>query len=391
MYEALSKKDKIDLTDICNYLKAVVIPRTPEDFIVAEPFRHDLTDDEINAGISAFRAFLYELYDRIAADKGRFTTAISEGYTPEAHINTYYPIISDLALILFSLGFHGRLETNPKKELVVDKAELTGDKKKDKRKLEAYRYLAEAGFYFEDADFLNERESGGDLSKPGTFYVQYEKDENLLTGLKLIAQAQANIKNKPHEYEKTFMRCDFYPLASTKPMIQKVNIHEFVDSQPPEVQEWILKMNSLLTENGCKVDDNLNRFRGSCTFAYMSRKHKKRVCQFQIGISGFIVCVSLADKQDLEKVLRALPDDVRSEYITNETKGCGGCNTFECGINLDFEEAGKIYRVCTGSGYIRRNPTPEQFKMIERFIDIRREYLNKINKKVYSQEYFKFS
>ena len=365
----------MDLTNICEYLKAVVIPHTPEDFIVAEPFRHGLSDDEIHAGISAFRSFLYKLYDNIAADKDRFTPAKGEAYTPEAHINTYYLIISELALILFSLGFNSKLETKPKKELVVDKPELTGNKKKDKRILEAYKYLAELGFYFEDADFLNEREIGGDLSNLGTFYVQYEKDENLLIGLKLIAEAQANIKNKPYEYEKTFMRCDFYPLASMKPMIQRVNIREFINSLPPETREWILKMDSFLTENGCKTDSNLNRFRGNCTFTYTSKKLKQVVCKFQIGISGCEVKVVLAHRQDLEKVLLAQSEDVRSEYLSKLNKFCGE-PTCAAG-NLAIEIAGKTYQPRC-DGYILRNPTLEQLKYLEKFIMIRKEYVDSL-------------
>jgi len=92
--------------DICNYYKGLIIPHTPEDFIVAESFRHGLPNSELLKGIAAFRTFLYELYDNIA--------------TGEKDIS----IVRDIAVVLSTLGQYGRLETEPRKELSVYGADL---------------------------------------------------------------------------------------------------------------------------------------------------------------------------------------------------------------------------------------------------------------------------
>ena len=165
-------------------------------------FRHGLTDDELRAGISAFRAFLYKFYDGLAKNKSRFDVKTGAKYAPgagEASVRKCFPIITDLAVILFLFGIHGRLETDPRKELVVSGDDLLTPlppstekyfsltKLTAKRKLELFEFLSDMGFSFEDANFSGEV----DFSKTGTFYVRYDDDDFLIVGLTLLAEAQA--------------------------------------------------------------------------------------------------------------------------------------------------------------------------------------------------------
>ena len=107
---------QLDLADICNHLKATVIPRTPEDFIIAEAFKLGLPDDELKAGIAAFHTFLHELYDALADNKDKFDVKTgNQGGTIPAR----FPIIEELGAILFQIGFHGKLETEPRSELIA--------------------------------------------------------------------------------------------------------------------------------------------------------------------------------------------------------------------------------------------------------------------------------
>ena len=43
---------KQDLAYIAKYYKSTIIPNTPDDFVVAEPFRHSLTNDELLKGLA---------------------------------------------------------------------------------------------------------------------------------------------------------------------------------------------------------------------------------------------------------------------------------------------------------------------------------------------------
>jgi hypothetical protein len=132
-------------------------------------------------------------------------------------------------------------------------------------------------------------------------------------------------------------------------------------------------MNEQLTEAGCKVNFNFKGMTGCCIFDYVYKKSK--LCRIQIGgTSGCVVVVFLADtKYGIENAIRALPDDLQHEFIHNKTRGCGLCKGFSCAENTPFEHHSKKYSLC---GYIRRNPTTEQFDMIEQLINARKENAN---------------
>ncbi|MCL2708097.1 MAG: hypothetical protein FWF03_03170, partial [Defluviitaleaceae bacterium] len=346
MYEFLSKNIKPDLSGICAYLKAIVVPRAPEDFVFAEKFTLGLRHTELIKAIDSFRSFLLFLYDSIAADKERFTTPKSSGYAAEAHIGVYYPVIGELATLLFSIGNFGRLSVSPQASLTVEPKDLrradTGAAKiKEARRLELMGFLAGTGFSFE-------REGGADsddplktaLSEKSALKIRYRRDESVIVGLKLMALSQSNIRDKPREYERAFMRCDFYPLLSPKPSPQTITVGDFAGTLQKDAAKWLLKLDGRLTDRGCRLETNLNRQRGSCSFDYVLKKKKQRIFRAQIGISGLVVRMLLAEMADLPRVVAGLPDDLREEYVLNETRGCGFCKSPACAHSVEINEGG---------------------------------------------------
>jgi len=318
---------QLDLSDICNHLKAAVIPHTPDDFIIAEAFRLDLPDDELRAGISAFRSFLYEIYDTLANNKNRFDVKTGKkGGTLPAR----FPIIEDMGAILFQLGFHGSLETEPKNELVVYGEDMLHVSKMQKyrhlnkmskqRKLELFDFLSELGFYFEDADFSDNI----DFSKIGMFYVQYENDDSMLTGLKLMALAQANVKAKYDRYSTMLMRGDFYPLANTKPKSPIVNIVEYANTQPPDIKKWTIDLDELLTPS-CRVTGEVRYFVCDGIFTYTSRKTKKVICKIDLRAKNSSVIPNINHFENSNDILNHFTESMFDTMRRNH-KHCGKCS-----------------------------------------------------------------
>lgn len=358
---------KKDLADVCHYLKGTVIPHTPDDFIIGEPFRHGLTDDEIKEGISAFRSFLYKLYDALAASKDAFDIKTGSKYDPDNGVDSihkHFPIISDLAVILFSFGIQGRLETEPRRELVLSGDDLliplppksekyySISKMTGKRKLEVFNFLSDMGFYFEDTNFSEEV----DFIKTGTFYVRYEENNFLPVGLKLIAEAQKNIKSDYYKFTTAFMRGDFYPLANTVPKSHVVNIHEFVGSQGSEIRDWILSMDKLLTDGGCKTIGDIGNFAANGSFAYISRKDKRTICKIDLRISGCEVRPQGNHLANPDNILIELPEIMLDSMKSG--KVCGICaendpNFIHCkhGGPFKFTHDGVYYERCRFDGF----------------------------------------
>ncbi|MCL2360485.1 MAG: hypothetical protein FWC73_01570 [Defluviitaleaceae bacterium] len=354
--------NQLDLADICKHLKAAVIPHTPEDFILAEAFKLGLLDDELRAGIAAFRSFLYELYDALASGKDRFDvkTGIKNGTLPAR-----FPIIEDLGAILFQMGIHGKLETEPRNELIIHGEDMLHVSKMQKykhinkmskmRKIELFDFLSSLGFYFEDVDFSDDI----DFSTIGTFYAQYENDESLLTGLKLMALAQANVRAKYDRYSTILMRGDFYPLANAKPKPPIVNITEYVNTQPPDIKEWVIGLDELLAQS-CKVVGEVRYFLCDGIFTYSSRKTKKVVCKIDLRAKNSSVIPNANHLEDSKDILNQLTEFML-DTMRSKNRNCKACselnnpNFVNCpyggGEPYKFSYKGEDFELCRHNGF----------------------------------------
>jgi len=350
-----------DLAKICNHFKAAVIPRIPDDFIIAQNFRLGLPHEELRAGIAAFRSFLHQLYDALANSKDRFDVKTSQ---LDMTLPKRFPIIEDLGSILFPLGFHGRLETEPKNELIVhgtDMLEVSKmqkykhiNKMNNRRRMELFDFLSEMGFYFEETNFSDKV----DFSNTGTFYVQYENDDLMLTGLKLMALAQANIKAKYYRYSTILMRCDFYPLANIEPKPPVVNIAEYANTQPPEIKEWVINLDKLLTQS-CKVTGEIRYFLCDGVFAYTSRKTKKVICKIYLRATHSSIIPNVCHFENSSNILAELSENMLN-YMRSKNKSCRNCSErndpyfVHCmhgGEPHRFSYEGEDFELCRFSGF----------------------------------------
>ncbi|MCL2372081.1 MAG: hypothetical protein FWC78_01590 [Defluviitaleaceae bacterium] len=353
---------QLGLADICGHLKAAVISHTPGDFIIAEAFRLGLSDDELRAGISAFRSFLYELYDMLANNKNRFDVKTRE---KNGTLPARFPIIEEMGAILFQFGYHGRLETEPKNELIVYGEDMLHVSKMQKykhlnkmskqRKLELFDLLSELGFYFEDADFSENI----DFSKTGTFYVQYENDDSLLTGLKLMALAQSNVKAKYDRYSTILMRGDFYLLANVKPKPPTVNIAEYATTQPPDIREWVISLDELLTRS-CQVVGEVRYFLCDGTFSYTSRKTKNVVCKIDLKAKNSSAIPNVNHFEKSSDILNQLTEFML-DTMRSKNRNCKNCselnnpNFVKCpyggGEPHRFSHKGEDFELCRHNGF----------------------------------------
>jgi len=279
------------LTDTCNYLKNVIIKPTPDDFIACEMFRFGLSNEEIIAGINAFRTFLYQLYDKIAAND----TSIG---------------IDEFAAVLYFMGAQGKLEN--RRELIVRGSDLLIKTKKNsvphqtmkkmsgKRAAEIFTFLSEIGFRFTDIDYSKPIK----LSDTGIFHVSYENDSNVIVGLKLLAKAQEHLTGDRDRLQNGFMRCDFYSLASETPIDPNMKMENFVDTQPPDVKEWLIGIDKLLASNGCYTVSEIWDY--ARVFYW---KNKRMVCAVHLGIHECTIAPSTKNIKSLDDIASTLPED----------------------------------------------------------------------------------
>ncbi|MDR0325806.1 MAG: hypothetical protein LBI19_06920 [Oscillospiraceae bacterium] len=344
-------------------MKGIILPAAPDDFVIAEPFRHGLPNDELIAGINAFRTFLCELFDRLAAEKDRFDPRKAALYDPENGEESLwkcFPVTKDLAALLFFIGLHGKLETEPNVELAVYGADLLEVPKpksekfyglrklSGKRLSELFEFLSEMSFYFEDFDYLDRV----DLSKTGPFYISYENDNDLMIGLKLMAEAQANIMAEHYRLDSAFMRCDFHPLADTEPIKHQIRLIDCVDTQPPELQRWLIELDGLLLSNGCLATGEKS---GDIIFAYTSKKSKKWVCKFYFGVTGYRIRPNVDFIRRANSAAWELPETMLRVLRDKCCTSCYGGQPCTHGGAFMFTQNGEDFAGC-------RSPHHEGYK-----------------------------
>jgi len=94
--------------------------------------------------------------------------------------------------------------------------------------------------------------------------------------------------------------------------------NELVNFQPPEIKEWIVKMDKLLIGGGCKaaVDNKGN-------FTYTSKQSGKIVCRITMGETGCSVRPNTINTKNAINIAAAIPQNMLEEM--RNTRGCGGC------------------------------------------------------------------
>ena len=382
-----------NLSDVCQFLKNAVISQTPDNFTVADKFKHGLSDDELKAGITSFRLFLYKLFDTLSANKDNIDVKTATKYNPKpgesdgGSIHKHFPMINELAMILYAIAYHGRLETTPKRELVLTGSDMllplppksetrySISKMTSKRKMELFDFLSDVGFYFEEANFTEEIE----LANTGTFYVQYDHDDFLPVGMKLLAEAQANIKANDYKFTTAFMRGDFYPLANHKPQAQAVYFKQYVNTQPPEITQWLSNINKLMIDNNCRVNGETINFGCGAYFIYTSRKSKQKICKIEMGVAGCTIQLWGNHFAITGDILAGIPEvasmPASMKSIVKNGRSCGACasndlNFSHCkhGGAYKYTIDGKHYERCRFDNFRFQIDDAKERELLEKWI-----------------------
>ncbi|MCL2397645.1 MAG: hypothetical protein FWC93_06210 [Defluviitaleaceae bacterium] len=145
----------------------------------------------------------------------------------------------------------------------------------------------------------------------------------MLVGLKLMALAQANLKAKYDRYSVIIMRGDFYPFANAEPKPPIVNIAEYANTQPPDIRQWVVDLDKLLTQS-CKVAGEVRYFLCDGIFNYTSRKTKKIVCKIDLRAKDSSVIPGASHFETSDGILGELTENM-FDAMRRRNMGCRVC------------------------------------------------------------------
>ena len=162
-------------------------------------------------------------------------------------------------------------------------------------------------------------------------------------------------------------------MATAKP---KKIIDDVCEAQltNPELKAGMVKL--IEFSRGVKMNP-----RHAWSNAFTCNYKGKRVATFNIGNDIVFITLYIADEADLELIILEEPDgnELLMELMNRNASHCEGCspskiNNCASAVKLN-STGGKFGFFCSRFNYNSKNPTLHQFKMIERFIEIRRRYI----------------
>ena len=105
----------------------------------------------------------------------------------------------------------------------------------------------------------------------------------------------------------------------SKKVSQTITMNDVLGTQPPEMQEWLVQLDSFLLNNGCKVAGDSKDSSLGGRFKYTSKKSKKAVCTLTVHVSGNTVKLPGNHLADADNVLASLS----STQLAAVTRGPG--------------------------------------------------------------------
>ena len=343
------------LSEMARYLQKMLPPEIPVNFEIDVMF-HDIADDEsIRKGVLAFRDFMYRLYSRLSAKGGPFDKPKKEAheFSDSANIASSYPFISNIAVILTNIGLHGKLNDD-RDAMALDGIEsLTAEnnvsnaKIPDARKVECLRFLTDCGIRFAGLDLSAAKPA---LSTRAPIVITYPDHPDMLTGLKVMATAQRDMKVT--FIQDILLRCDYRVLANKDIEILPL-LKDLLNPLPADVREFIVKLHRDYLGNGYRCETSVNN---NVRFTYFCRS--KELWRFNISVNnGHNITIKANNASQYPDTVEKLPQWLQEKIAKGygcgkkmgRTPSCdGGCRGYRIPLDDSFMEISELVRAWIG-------------------------------------------
>lgn len=238
------------LKELACYLKTILVPEAQEAYAINPDFLALADEAAIRAGVLAFRAFLDQLYDTVAAEGDSYDAPkkIAHEYENRTTLSGYYPFLYNVRTMLTRIGYHGVPAVNTQ-SLACD-GNIFDEKVSVVKSMECLRFLAACGVCFDGID-INEKKQN--LSSIKMITVSYPNDPAMMTGLKVMATAEINYGTLVNQ--DIFMRCDYRALMDEAADAVTI-VRDAIRPLTADIQDFILELHRRYLDQGltCVVE-----------------------------------------------------------------------------------------------------------------------------------------
>jgi hypothetical protein len=260
------------ISEVAEYLKRIIPVNIPQAYALKPMFLTIASEERIRGGVTAFRDFLRLLCERLITDGGAY-------YKPPANPKNDldYPFLHNISNLLVDIGYYSRLSESGD-TLLVNEAPSFAVLAKDKSRTGKYRlpvnclrFLELCGFVFNGVSFDGKAIA---ISNEQPLTVAYPQNPALLTGLKAIATADIELRERRFNTDASIFRCD-YKLLKAEATDARDVLSEFLLPLPQSVQVYALELHERYTGMGMTCETLMTAFDNHIFYSYL--KNTRRV------------------------------------------------------------------------------------------------------------------
>jgi len=344
------------IAEMAVYLQNLLPPVIPHVFEIDPMFLADATEADIHKSVPAFKQFLHHLYDHLIVEASPFDKPKRESHN--TNINSSYPFILHLTVLLMNIGLHGKL-SHDKDALLLDNIEtltaannISYQKIPHKRKVDCLRFLTDCGFCFAQLNLSGKKPEMTSTGAHDPIIITYPKNPAVLVGLKAMAAAQHNLGSK--YIGEILLRCDWRTLANKKSNGSNRSeilliLKDLTHTLPDDVQDFFLNLHTDYMSHGYKCDTYIGI---STRFEYFCRS--KELWRYNLTLNnGHFITIKAQNTDKYPEIVSKLPDRLQADITKGY--GCGkkmgitdscdsGCRGYRVPLDDSFMEIGNVVK-----------------------------------------------
>jgi hypothetical protein len=223
------------ISEVAAFLKELLPAAIPDAYALKPIFENVASEEKICNGVIAFKNFLHLFFDRLISDGHLYAKP-----PKKPRSMTDYPFLGNVSQLLFEIGYYSKLIENGNALLITKLPSCSAPNPKipASKQVECLRFLTLCGFVFD-----------GNISENQPLEVSYPNNSIMLTGLKALSIADAELRPRRFWGDHNLLRCDYRLLKAEDTDMLDV-VKDFLHPLPGKVQDFALKLHQRYVDMG---------------------------------------------------------------------------------------------------------------------------------------------
>lgn len=248
------------------YLNKIIVPKATSPYVVKPEYLTVSSKEDIYKGVTALRAFLCQIFDKLAAKGNQYDNGkkVAHEYENRTTLSGYYPFLHNINIMLIRIGYYGVLSDNKQSLSCINN--VFSDKISVTKTLECLQFLAECGLNIEGLDINDKKQKLSDVS---SMKITYPDNPDMLIGLKVMAIAE--IDHRTLLNQDVLLRCDYKILKKDETDVLTI-VEDTIKPLSQNMQKFVLELHEHYIGKGLTCTVEVKGF-----YIYIMYSYKRKV------------------------------------------------------------------------------------------------------------------